>query len=42
MWCRMLDKISGPMAFFPPSPPTYEVDRHGDGGKEAYVKPTLP
>lgn len=42
MFAPILDKISQLTAFFPPCPPTYSVERHGDGRHELYVKPKYP
>lgn len=36
---RVLDSVSSRLAFFPPSPPSYSLARHGDGAGELYVKP---
>jgi abhydrolase domain-containing protein 17 len=40
MFAPLLDRISARTAFFPPSPATYTIERHGDGTDE-YFKPLL-
>jgi hypothetical protein len=39
---KLVDNISSKLAFFPPSPPTYEVATHLDGTKDKYLQPTDP
>jgi pimeloyl-ACP methyl ester carboxylesterase len=39
-WSSLIDSISRGMAFFPPSPPSYTLEAHGDGGRELYIAPT--
>lgn len=41
MWTKIVDSISAGMAFFPPNPPSYSVDRHPDDGS-LYVLPQQP
>ena len=36
----LVDKIGSKLAFFPPDPPSYKVEQHGDGAREEYVQPT--
>lgn len=39
---KIVDKISQNLAFFPPSPPSYELDHFPDGHQELYIKPMKP
>lgn len=39
-WGRLVESISGKLAFFPPKPATYSVEEHGDGLGELYIQPT--
>lgn len=37
---KITDAVSHKLAFFPPQPPTYQLEIHGDGDREMYIKPT--
>lgn len=37
--CRLVDKVSSKLAFFPPQPPSYQIAQHGDCEREEYVQP---
>ena len=41
-WGRLVENISGKLAFFPPRPATYSVLEHLDGTGELYIQPTTP
>ncbi|CAD7695612.1 unnamed protein product [Ostreobium quekettii] len=41
-WGRLVETISSRLAFFPPSPPTYQLLTHQDGTGELYIQPDLP
>lgn len=36
---RIVDNISSKIAFFPPTPPSYTIQAHGDGNRELYIQP---
>eukprot|EP00210_Caulerpa_lentillifera_P006389 g6103.t1 len=38
---RVVDSISSKLAFFPPTPPTYEVRQHDDNTGALYIHPTV-
>ncbi|KAL0049917.1 hypothetical protein WJX82_000780 [Trebouxia sp. C0006] len=38
----VIDSVSAKLAFFPPSPPSYEVKGHGDRPDELYISPMFP
>jgi hypothetical protein len=38
---KIIDSISRGLAFYPPTPPSYEVAQHGDGDQELYIQPTV-
>lgn len=43
VWTRIVDSISGRLAFFPPTPPSYLIEAHGDGAHgELYLAPAVP
>jgi pimeloyl-ACP methyl ester carboxylesterase len=37
---RIRDGLSSKLAFFPPTPPSYKIETHGDGRREPYIEPT--
>ena len=39
VWQRILDAIGSPLAFYPPSPPSYRLANHGDGAREQFFEP---
>jgi hypothetical protein len=39
---KLVDNVSSKLAFFPPSPATYDVLTHLDGTNERYLQPTDP
>ena len=41
LFTPLLDRISRSTAFFPPDPPTYKLDRHGDGAQELFIQPVV-
>lgn len=41
-WSKVIDSISSKLAFFPPSPPSYEVKEHADDTGDLYIKPNVP
>ena len=34
-----VDNLSTKLAFFPPTPPSYTIEAHGDGKRELYIQP---
>ena len=40
-WGRVVDSISSRLAFYPPTPSTYEVREHDDHSEELYINPTV-
>ena len=40
-WGRVVDSISSRLAFYPPTPPTYEVREHDDDTEALYINPTV-
>lgn len=38
-WGKLVENISGKLAFFPPRPSTYRVEEHKDGTGELYIQP---
>jgi len=36
---RIVDNISSKIAFFPPTPPSYTIQAHGDGNRELFIQP---
>lgn len=41
VWTRIVDGISGRLAFFPPTPSSYLIEAHGDG-RGYYARPVEP
>ena len=41
LWSRIIDSISGRFAFFPPTPPSYTLEPHGDGQRELSINPIV-
>jgi hypothetical protein len=39
VWHKVTDALSAKLAFFPPSPPSYQLALHGDGEQETYIQP---
>lgn len=39
VWHKVTDALSAKLAFFPPSPPSYQLAQHGDGEQETYIQP---
>ena len=39
---RIVEKIANKLAFFPPTPATYEVAHHKDGAQELYIQALTP
>ncbi|KAL4421927.1 hypothetical protein ABPG77_005211 [Micractinium sp. CCAP 211/92] len=39
---KLTDAVSSRLAFFPPQPPSYRLDQHGDGEHETYIQPVQP
>lgn len=37
---RIVDSIASRLAFFPPTPPSYKLENHGDLGRELYIQPS--
>eukprot|EP00210_Caulerpa_lentillifera_P007568 g7228.t1 len=41
LWGHVVDSISSKLAFFPPTPPSYEIKEHDDNTGDLYISPTV-
>lgn len=41
-WARFVENLSSKLAFFPPTPSSYDVKEHKDGTRELYIQPVNP